>query len=103
MSISARQSPASPRRASDRGRRLELGSLCPAGCARRVACDWRERLLACLDETLDQAVLEATVNQGPAVDGVSRLRALTVDNLEMAIHHASCGKSVPSSRPRIVL
>lgn len=49
--------------------------------------DWRERLLACLDEKLDQTVLEATVNDGPAVDGVSRLRAMTVDNLDMAIHH----------------
>jgi D-glutamate cyclase len=50
--------------------------------------DWRERLLACLDEKLDRAVLEATVNNGPAVDGVSRLRAMTVDNLEMIIHHS---------------
>jgi hypothetical protein len=49
--------------------------------------DWRERLLACLDEKLDQAVLEATVNNGPAVDGVSRLRTMTVDNLDMTIHH----------------
>jgi hypothetical protein len=50
--------------------------------------DWRERLLACLDEKLDKTVLEATVNNGPAVDGVSRLRAMTVDNLDMAIHHS---------------
>ena len=50
--------------------------------------DWRERLLACLDEKLNQAVLEATVNNGPAVDGVSRLRTMTVDNLDMAIHHS---------------
>jgi hypothetical protein len=50
--------------------------------------DWRERLLVCLDEKLDQAVLEATVNNGPAVDGVSRLRAMTVDNLDIAIHHS---------------
>ena len=49
--------------------------------------DWRERLLACLDEEHDKAVLEATVNNGPAVDGVSRLRAMTVDNLELAVHH----------------
>jgi hypothetical protein len=49
--------------------------------------DWRERLLVCLDEKLDQAVLEATVNNGPAVDGVSRLRAMTVDNLDIGIHH----------------
>ncbi len=50
--------------------------------------DWRERLLACLDEKLDQAVLEATVDNGPAVDGVSRLRAMTVDNLDMTTHHS---------------
>jgi hypothetical protein len=49
--------------------------------------DWRERLLACLDDKLDQAVLEATVNVGPAVDGVSRLRTMTVDNLDMTVHH----------------
>ena len=49
--------------------------------------DWRERLLAGLDEEHDKAVLEATVNNGPAVDGVSRLRAMTVDNLELAVHH----------------
>ena len=49
--------------------------------------DWRERLLACLDEEHDKAVLQATVNNGPAVDGVSRLRAMTVDNLELAVHH----------------
>jgi hypothetical protein len=50
--------------------------------------DWRERLLVCLDEKLDQAVLEATVSNWPAVDGVSRLRAMTVDNLDMTIHHS---------------
>jgi hypothetical protein len=50
--------------------------------------DWRARLLACLDEELDKAVLEATVNNGPAVDGVSRLRTMTVDNLDMATHHS---------------
>jgi hypothetical protein len=50
--------------------------------------DWRERLLVCLDETIDKGVLEATVNNGPAVDGVSRLRTMTVDNLDMAIHHS---------------
>src|SRR5271166_2725631 len=43
--------------------------------------DWRGNLLACLDETLDRAILEAAVEHGPAVDGVSRLQTLTVDNL----------------------
>jgi len=49
--------------------------------------DWRAKMLACLDEELDRGILEATVEYGPAVDGVSRLRTLTVDNLEVAIHH----------------
>ena len=49
--------------------------------------DWRAKLLACLDEAIDKAILKATVDRGPAVDGVSRLRAMTVDNLEMAVHH----------------
>jgi hypothetical protein len=49
--------------------------------------DWRKQMLGCLDETRDKAVLEATVVHGPAVDGVSRLRARTVDNLALAIHH----------------
>jgi hypothetical protein len=50
--------------------------------------DWWARLLACLDEDLDKAILEAMVNNGPAVDGVSRLRAMTVDNLDMPTHHS---------------
>jgi hypothetical protein len=49
--------------------------------------DWRARLLACLDEKLDQEILESMVNDGPAVDGVSRLRTMTVDNLDLTIHH----------------
>ena len=57
------------------------------GALAALRADWRERLLACLDEEHDKAVLEATVNNGPAVDGVSRLRAMTVDNLELAVHH----------------
>jgi D-glutamate cyclase len=49
--------------------------------------DWRASLLACLDEEVDRSVLEATIAQGPAVDGVSRLPTPTVDNLEIAVHH----------------
>ncbi len=49
--------------------------------------DWRARLLSCLDEALDKAILQATVDRGPAVDGVSRLRTMTVDNLDIAVHH----------------
>jgi hypothetical protein len=57
------------------------------GALAALRADWRDRLLACLDEEHDKAVLEATVNNGPAVDGVSRLRTMTVDNLELAVHH----------------
>jgi hypothetical protein len=49
--------------------------------------DWRPTMVACLDETLDRAVLEAMIEHGPAVDGVSRLRTPTVDNLDIATHH----------------
>jgi D-glutamate cyclase len=49
--------------------------------------DWRKQMLGCLEETLDAAVLEEMVIRGPAVDGVSRVRAMTVDNLEITIHH----------------
>jgi hypothetical protein len=49
--------------------------------------DWRSRLLAGLDEGIDRSVLETTVEHGPAVDGVSRVRAMTVDNFDMSMHH----------------
>jgi hypothetical protein len=64
------------------------GAYALLGALAALRQDWRERLLACLDEKLDHAVLEAAVNNGPAVDGVSRLRAMTVDNLDMTIHHS---------------
>ncbi len=49
--------------------------------------DWRGRLLACLDEKLDREVLEAMIEHGPAVDGVSLQRTPTVDNLDISAHH----------------
>ena len=49
--------------------------------------DWRRTLVACLDERLDRAVLEAMIQHGPAVDGVSRLPTLTVDGLDLVAHH----------------
>jgi hypothetical protein len=52
-----------------------------------LRADWRARLLACLDERLDSAILAAAVHRGPAVDGVSRRQTLTVDNLDLAVHH----------------
>jgi D-glutamate cyclase len=63
------------------------GAYALIGALAVLCTDWRERLLACLDEAIDKAVLEATVYNGPAVDGVSRLRAMTVDNLEISVHH----------------
>src|SRR5580658_5823582 len=50
--------------------------------------DWRQALLACLDPGLDQAILAATVRDGPAVDGVTRQQTLTIDSLDCATHHA---------------
>ena len=50
--------------------------------------DWRARLLDCLDPARDDAILRAMVDQGPAVDGVTRQRTLTVDSLPMDVHHA---------------
>jgi D-glutamate cyclase len=49
--------------------------------------DWRKKMLTCLDPELDRVVLEATIEHGPAVDGVSRVRAMTVDNLDIVAHH----------------
>ncbi len=50
--------------------------------------DWQAALLAALDPDLDEAVLRVTVNEGPAVDGVTRVAALTVDGLGAAVHRA---------------
>ena len=50
--------------------------------------DWRASLSSALDPAHDEAILRATVANGPAVDGLSRAQALTVDNLGMDIHHA---------------
>jgi hypothetical protein len=49
--------------------------------------DWCRALTDCLDETLDRRILETTVREGPAVDGVTRLQTPTVDNLPLAVHH----------------
>jgi hypothetical protein len=49
--------------------------------------DWRAPLLSCLDEALDTRLLETTIKEGLAVDGVSRLPTPTVDNLPIAVHH----------------
>jgi D-glutamate cyclase len=63
------------------------GAYALLGALAALRPDWRERLLTCLDESLDKAILETTVDQGPAVDGVSLLQAMTVDNLDLTVHH----------------
>ncbi len=50
--------------------------------------DWRTALTDCLDPARDEAILRAMVNDGPAVDGVTRQRTFTVDSLPMEVHHA---------------
>jgi hypothetical protein len=50
--------------------------------------EWRATLIDCLDPARDEAILRAMMNDGPAVDGVTRQRTLTVDSLPMEVHHA---------------
>jgi hypothetical protein len=50
--------------------------------------DWSDVISASLDPGLDQCVVEATVRDGPAVDGVSLRRESTIDAVEMPTHHA---------------
>ena len=52
-----------------------------------VALD-RPALLDCLDPALDRTVLEALVRDGPAVDGVTLRRDLTIDGLDLQAHGA---------------
>jgi D-glutamate cyclase len=63
------------------------GAYALLGALAALRADWRARLLSCLDEALDETILRATVDHGPAVDGVSRLRTMTVDNFVVAVHH----------------
>jgi D-glutamate cyclase len=50
--------------------------------------DWRATLIDCLDTARDAAILRAMVDDGPAVDGVTRQRTLTVDSMPAEVHHA---------------
>ena len=47
---------------------------------------WSAAMVSGLDPALDRAVIEAMVRDGPAVDGVSRRREVTIDTLEMEVH-----------------
>lgn len=63
------------------------GAYALIGALAVVREDWRQPLVRCLDEDLDARILETTLRDGPAVDGVSRLQAPTIDNLDLAAHH----------------
>ncbi len=58
-----------------------------AGLALREPA-WRETLLDCLDPAVDQRIVRTLVRQGPAVDGVTLGRTLTIDGLDMTAHAA---------------
>jgi D-glutamate cyclase len=62
------------------------GAYALIGALAVIRQDWRDRLLQCLDAGLEQHILEATISRGPAVDGVSRRQALTIDNFNLAFH-----------------
>jgi hypothetical protein len=64
------------------------GAYALIGALAVLRSDWRESLLGCLDADLDGAILQATVYDGPAVDGVTRAQGLTVDSLAAEVHHA---------------
>ena len=51
-----------------------------------MRADWRPALLECLDPALERHILETTVRDGPAVDGVTRRQTLTIDTLDCATH-----------------
>jgi D-glutamate cyclase len=53
--------------------------------------EWSAAMRTGLTPALDQAVVEAMVRDGPAVDGVSLRREATIDGLDMSMHHAVLG------------
>jgi hypothetical protein len=56
------------------------------GALALLRSDWRGTLIDCLDAERETAILRTTVNDGPAVDGVTRQHALTVDSLPIEVH-----------------
>jgi hypothetical protein len=52
-----------------------------------LRADWQAALLGALDPLLDRRILEVTVQSGPAVDGVTRQQALSIDTLDISQHH----------------
>jgi hypothetical protein len=64
------------------------GAYALIGALAVLRSDWRDSLRKCLDADLDGAILQATVYDGPAVDGVTRAQGLTVDSLAAEVHQA---------------
>jgi hypothetical protein len=64
------------------------GAYALIGALAVIRADWRDALIECLDPQRDEAILRAMVNDGPAVDGVTRRRTLTVDSMPAEVHHA---------------
>jgi len=53
--------------------------------------EWRGALLDGMDPALDRAILEATVRDGPAVDGVTGRQEATIDSIDGAKHRQMLG------------
>jgi D-glutamate cyclase len=53
----------------------------------RLRPDWSAHMTAILNPTLDQSIVETMVRDGPAVDGVTLAGAVTIDALDMSVHH----------------
>jgi hypothetical protein len=65
-----------------------------------LRADWSGAMLAALDPEVDRAVIEAMVRDGPAVDGVSRRRDLTIDSFAMDVHHERLAAMLGCLSPR---
>lgn len=63
------------------------GAYALLGALAAIRPEWRAQLLPCLDPALDRKILETTLRDGPAVDGVSRRQTPTIDNFDLAFHH----------------
>jgi len=64
------------------------GAYALIGALALIRSDWRARLIDCLDAERDDAILRAMVDEGPAVDGVTRQRTYTVDSMPAEVHQA---------------
>jgi len=64
------------------------GAYALIGALAVIRDDCRATLVDCLDPEHDGAILQAMVNDGPAVDGVTRQRTFTVDSMPAELHHA---------------